>query len=220
MGLSLIVLAAGRQQGQVLEVKPPQFLVGRDPGCQLRPASPLIGQRHCVIRQREGRAFLRDLVGTNETFVNDQPVRGEVELCDGDRLRIGPLLFGVRLRAGTPVDRPAPLPPPKAAHATGVGAPVAPPQAAAGASGGEDEDSIAALLLSSEDEDRPDKPTPGGEVPGGSAGTDAEAAAATLDGQKPAGPSGKGSTAGAAGKDTSSAAAAALLQLYRKRPRG
>ena len=218
MGLSLIVLAAGRHQGQVLEVKPPHFLVGRDPGCHLRPASPLIGQRHCVIRQRDGKAFLRNLVGTNGALVNDQPVRGEVELCDGDRLRIGPLLFAVRLRAGTPADRPAPLPPTKAAHATKAGAPVAPPHAA-GESGAGDEDSIAALLLSSGDEDRPDKPTPGGEVPGGSAGTDSEAAAATLDGQKPPGPSGEGGTAKAAGRDTA-AAADSLLQRYRTRPRG
>jgi predicted component of type VI protein secretion system len=219
MGLSLIVLAAGKQQGQVLEVKPPHFLVGRDPGCHLRPASHLISQRHCVIRQRDGKAFLRNLVSTNGALVNDQPVRGEVELCHGDRLRIGPLLFAVRLRAGTPADRPAPLPPTKAASANRPGAPVAPPPAAGRESGAEDEDSIAALLLSSGDDPGPNTPAPGGEVPSGSAATDAEATAATLDGQKPSGPSGKGSTAQAAGRDTS-AAADSLLQLYRTRPRG
>jgi predicted component of type VI protein secretion system len=218
MGLSLIVLAAGKQQGQVLEVKPPHFLVGRDPCCHLRPASPLIGQRHCVIRQRDGKAFLRNLVSTNGALVNDQPVQGEVELCHGDRLRIGPLLFAVRLRAGTPVDRPAPLPPTEAANTTKAGAPVAPPHAAAGESGAEDEDSIAALLLSSEDDHRANTPAPGREVPSGGAATDAEAPAA-VDGRKPSGPSGKSATAQAAGRDTSTAADS-LLQRYRTRPRG
>jgi predicted component of type VI protein secretion system len=73
MGLSLVVLAAGKQQGQVLQVKPLQFLVGRDPSCHLRPASHLIGDRHCAIRQRHGKAFLRDLVSTGGTSVNGRP---------------------------------------------------------------------------------------------------------------------------------------------------
>ena len=93
MGLSLVVLAAGKQQGQVLQVQPPQFLVGRDPGCHLRPASHRISDRHCAIQQRDGKAFLRDLGSTGGTFVNDRPVEGEVELHHGDRLRVGPLLF-------------------------------------------------------------------------------------------------------------------------------
>jgi pSer/pThr/pTyr-binding forkhead associated (FHA) protein len=88
MALSLVVLAAGKQQGQVLQVKPLQFLVGRDPGCHLRPASHLIGDRHCAIRQRHGKAFLRDLASTGGTSVNGRPVQGEVDLPLGDRLRI------------------------------------------------------------------------------------------------------------------------------------
>ena len=90
MGLSLVVLAAGKQQGQVLPVKPPQFLVGRDPGCHLRPASHLISDRHCAIRQRHGKAFLRDLASTAGTSVNGRPAQGEVELQHGDRLHLLP----------------------------------------------------------------------------------------------------------------------------------
>ena len=211
MGLSLVVLAAGKHQGQVLQVKPLQFLVGRDPGCHLRPAtSPLIGQRHCVIRQRDGRAFLRDLVGTNGTLVNDQPVRGEVELCDGDRLRIGPLLFAVCLRAATPVSTPAHQPPARAANANTAGAPAAPSPATAPESGAEDEDSIAALLLSSEDDQGSEAPAPGGGVPSASASPGPEAPAATREGREPSEPSGKGDTAQPAGRDTATAAESIL----------
>src|SRR6516225_866525 len=168
MGLSLVVLAAGKQQGQELQVKPRQFLVGRDPCCHLRP-----------IRQRDGKAFLRDLVSTSGTFVNEQPVKGQVELHHGDRLRIGPLLFAVCLRAGTPAGPPAHQPPAMTANANRAGAPAVPPQAAAPGWGAEDEDSIAALLLSSEDDQGPDAPAPGGEVSSGSAARDSEAPAAT-----------------------------------------
>jgi predicted component of type VI protein secretion system len=217
MGLSLVVLAAGKQQGQVLEVKPLQFLVGRDPCCHLRPASHLISNRHCAIQQRDGKAFLRDLVSTSGTFVNDQPVKGEVELHHGDRLHVGPLLFAVCLRAGTRAGPPAPQPPAMTANANRAGAPAVPPQAAP-ESGAEDEDSIAALLLSSDDQGT-DAPAPGGEVPSGSAAPDSEAPAATGEGRKPSEPSGRGSTAKPAGRDTSTAAES-ILQRYRTRPRG
>jgi len=213
MGLSLVVLAAGKQQGQVLQVKPLQFLVGRDPCCHLRPASPLISDRHCAIQQRDGKAFLRDLVSTGGAFVNDQPVKGEVELHHGDRLRIGPLLFEVRLRAGTPVGTAAHQPPASTANANRAGAAAVPPQAAAPESGAEDEDSIAALLLSSEDGQGSDAPAPGWGVP------DAEEPAASGEGPKPSEPSGKGSPAKPAGRDTSTAAES-ILQRYRTRPRG
>jgi pSer/pThr/pTyr-binding forkhead associated (FHA) protein len=90
VGLSLVVLAAGKQQGQVLPVQPPQFLVGRGPGCHLRPASHRISDRQCAIRQRHGKAFLRDLGSTAGAFINGRPVQGEVELRHGDRLRTMP----------------------------------------------------------------------------------------------------------------------------------
>jgi predicted component of type VI protein secretion system len=219
MGLSLVVLAAGKQQGQVLQVKPFPFLVGRDPGCHLRPASPLISNRHCAIHQRDGKAFLRDLVSTSGAFVNDQPVKGEVELHHGDRLRIGPLLFAVRLRAATPVSTPAQQPPARTADANRAGAPAVPPQATAPESGAEDEDSIAALLLSSEGDQGSDAPAPGGGVPSDSAAPDSEAPAATGEGREPSEPSGEGSTAKPAGRSTSTAAGS-ILQRYRARPRG
>jgi predicted component of type VI protein secretion system len=219
MGLSLVVLTAGKQQGQVLQVKPPQFLVGRDPGCHLRPASHRISNRHCALQQRDGKAFPRDLGSAGGTFVNDRPVQGEVELHHGDRLRIGPLLFAVRLGAATPVSTPAGQPPARAADANRAGAPAAPPPAAAPESGAEDEDSIAALLLSSEGDQGSDAPAPGGGVASDSAAPGPEAPAATREGSEPSEPSGKGSTAQPADRNTSTAAKA-ILQRYRTRPHG
>jgi pSer/pThr/pTyr-binding forkhead associated (FHA) protein len=111
MRFSLVVLTPGNTQGQVVEIKLAQFLVGRDPACHLRPASPLISKRHCVLLQGDGKVFVRDLGSTNGTFVNRQPVRGESELHHDDQLMIGPLMFRVRVEAGPPVSRPTPPPP-------------------------------------------------------------------------------------------------------------
>src|SRR5690348_15369570 len=55
MKLSLLVMTPGKQEGKALEIKLSQFVVGRDPQCHLRPASPLISKRHCAIIQRDGK---------------------------------------------------------------------------------------------------------------------------------------------------------------------
>jgi predicted component of type VI protein secretion system len=113
MNLSLVVMTPGnKMEGKELSIKLAQFLVGRDPQCHLRPASPLISKRHCALIQREGKAYVRDFNSTNGTFVNDVPVQGEVELHGGDKLKIGPLLFSVNFQgASTPVNQPTPPPP-------------------------------------------------------------------------------------------------------------
>src|SRR6516162_2971570 len=112
MKLSLVVLTPGKQEGKALPIGLPQFLIGRDPQCQLRPASASISKRHCALIQRDGKVFVRDFDSTNGTFVNDQPVKGEVELKHDDRLKVGPLLFGlsVKMTATPPVNRPTPPP--------------------------------------------------------------------------------------------------------------
>ncbi|MGH7223690.1 MAG: FHA domain-containing protein, partial [Gemmataceae bacterium] len=89
MKLSLVVLTPGSNQGKVLEIKLSQFVIGRDPQCQLRPASPMISKRHCALIQRDGKAFIRDFDSTNGSFANNVPVNGEVELHEGDQLKIG-----------------------------------------------------------------------------------------------------------------------------------
>lgn len=113
MKLSLVVQTPGPNQGKVLEIKLSQFVVGRDPQCHLRPASPMISKRHCAVLQREGKAFIRDFDSTNGTFVNNEPVKGEIELHHGDQLKMGPLLFDVQIEVIAPVNRPTPPPPTK-----------------------------------------------------------------------------------------------------------
>ena len=37
--------------------------------------------------------FVRDFGSTSGTFVNGRQIKGEIELLNGDELRVGPLLF-------------------------------------------------------------------------------------------------------------------------------
>jgi pSer/pThr/pTyr-binding forkhead associated (FHA) protein len=151
MKLSLLVLTTGKQEGKVLEIKLPQFLIGRDPQCHLRPASPLISKRHCALIQRDGKAFIRDFGSTNGTFVNDEPVEGERELNNDDQLKIGPIHFSVRLDATSsrtpvpPTKNPTEImPDPAALPKSNTPAPPT-------SKTKKDDDDIAAMLLSLDD---------------------------------------------------------------------
>jgi pSer/pThr/pTyr-binding forkhead associated (FHA) protein len=234
MKLSLVVLTAGNQQGKALDVKLAQFVIGRDPQCHLRPASPMISKRHCAVLQRDNKAFLRDFDSTNGTFVNDQPVKGEVELHDGDTLKVGPLMFTVKLDLTAPVNRPTPAPPTKQAAKTAATSASDAEAPAKKLSMGdktplpatkaktEDED-IAAMLLSIGDDDGassgagapiiPEGSTqmeimvPPGSAPDGSAGSD-KPDEKKKDEKKPA-----SATA------SSSSAAKSILDQLMKRPR-
>src|SRR5207253_7223152 len=102
MKLSLVVMTAGKSKGQAVPVNLPQFVIGRDPQCHLRPASAVISKRHCALLVRDGKIFLRDFDSTNGTFINDEPVKGEVEVKHDDRLKVGPLLFGISVETTAP----------------------------------------------------------------------------------------------------------------------
>jgi predicted component of type VI protein secretion system len=133
MKISLVVMD-GAHKGKEIPIKSPEFVIGRDPECQLRPASPMISRKHCAVVTREGKLFLRDFGSTNGTHVNDQRVSGEVELHHEDRIKVDPLVFQVRMAGGAATAKPTPPPPTRAAGDA------------------EDDDSIAAMLLELKDE--------------------------------------------------------------------
>jgi pSer/pThr/pTyr-binding forkhead associated (FHA) protein len=202
MKLSLVVLTPGKSEGKVIPITLSQFVIGRDPQCNLRPASAVISKRHCALLVREGKIFLRDFDSTNGTFVNDKPVKGEVEVKNEDHLKVGPLLFGLRVEvsAPPPVNRPTPPPAPRT--------PV-PAESS-------DDESIAAMLLSLQDDSAPDAGGSPSEVPEGSTVMDMKA------------PPLPGEAAPNTDKDkdkkkvdgNTSSAAKAILEKYMKRPRG
>jgi pSer/pThr/pTyr-binding forkhead associated (FHA) protein len=115
MKINLVVLSAGTAAGKALSIKVPQFIIGRDPGCNLRPASAMISKRHCAVLVKNGQVFLRDFGSTNGTFVNDEPVKGEIRLKDGDVLKVGPLSFKVVIEGQPSPTKPTPPPKPKSA---------------------------------------------------------------------------------------------------------
>jgi pSer/pThr/pTyr-binding forkhead associated (FHA) protein len=107
MKLSLVVTTPGKNQGKAIPITLSQFLIGRDKQCHMRPASPIISNRHCAILVKGNKAFVRDFESTNGTFINDKQVKGQQEIRDDDKLRIGPMEFKVSLEATPAAAKPA-----------------------------------------------------------------------------------------------------------------
>jgi pSer/pThr/pTyr-binding forkhead associated (FHA) protein len=128
MKLSLVV-AQGVHTGKVIPVTSAEFVIGRDPQCQLRPASPAISKQHCALTVRDAKAFVRDCGSTNGTFINGEQVAGEREIKSGDRLKVGPLEFDLRIDVAAPT--PTPAAPARPAAAKPGSKPGAKPAAAA-----------------------------------------------------------------------------------------
>jgi pSer/pThr/pTyr-binding forkhead associated (FHA) protein len=105
MQVTLVVQSGGSAAGRTVPVSGFPFVIGRDEECHLRPASATVSKRHCELKVKSGKVSLCDLNSTNGTFVNDQQIKGEVALKDGDVLKVGPLIFKV-------VIEPDPKPPP------------------------------------------------------------------------------------------------------------
>jgi predicted component of type VI protein secretion system len=198
MKLSLVVMTPGKMEGKAIPITLSQFVIGRDPQCQLRPASPVISKRHCAVLIKGEKAFVRDFDSTNGTFLNDQPVKGEVEIHHADVLKVGPIAFAVNLEATpAPVNKPTPAPPTKKP------------------AGSEDDESIAAMLLSLQDEGDAGSSGLTSEVPEGSTVMDMPAPAAA----DPKADKNKGQAAKQAPTGDTRTAAKAILEKYMRRPR-
>lgn len=110
MKVSLVV-ASGAHQGKVITIAGQEFLIGRDPQCQLRPASQAVSKQHCGVLIRDGKVYLKDYGSTNGTVLNDTIVKGEVrQLANNDVVKIGPLDFTIRIEASAQSADGTPLP--------------------------------------------------------------------------------------------------------------
>ncbi|WP_013320416.1 FHA domain-containing protein [Gloeothece verrucosa] len=68
-------------------------VIGRDPTATLELDAPTISRHHATIDQGDGGRYTLTDYSTNGVFVNDQKVKGSIDLADGDSIRIGPYTF-------------------------------------------------------------------------------------------------------------------------------
>ena len=98
-----LFVVQGRPRGMEIPVPIPEFIIGRDPQCNLRPATLAASRLHCAILQRDDAVYVRDIGSTNGTFVNGNRIEGEVQVRNGDCLQVGPLMFRIAMEASVDI---------------------------------------------------------------------------------------------------------------------
>ena len=63
--------------------------IGRDRSCELVLADAEVSRKHARLESENGVVYVRDLGSSNGTFLNEQRLRGAVELRRGDTIDVG-----------------------------------------------------------------------------------------------------------------------------------
>ena len=74
---------------QEFDVPPGETVLGRSPECAVTIDDPLVSREHARIVNHGDRVQLFDLGSRNGSKVNGNALEGNIELKDGDRIRIG-----------------------------------------------------------------------------------------------------------------------------------
>lgn len=100
-----LIVRGGKLDGREIPVRTPQFLIGRDETCNLRPASNMVSKLHCALVAADEALWLRDLKSTNGTFLNGAKIAERAALKNGDQIRIGPLLLEIQIEPSANAQR-------------------------------------------------------------------------------------------------------------------
>lgn len=74
---------------QEFDLSGPEVVIGRSPECHISIEDPLISRRHARVTIKDETAWVADLGSRNGVRVNGRLIKGEHQLADGDRLRLG-----------------------------------------------------------------------------------------------------------------------------------
>jgi predicted component of type VI protein secretion system len=100
-----LIVRGGKLDGREIPVRTPQFLIGRDETCNLRPASNMVSKLHCALVAADEVLWLRDLKSTNGTFLNGAKIAERALLKSGDQIRVGPLLLEIQIEPSAEAQR-------------------------------------------------------------------------------------------------------------------
>ncbi|ATB33131.1 GGDEF domain-containing protein [Melittangium boletus] len=88
-----LVVIYGLELGRKYDLRTEQTLIGRSAKAEIQVDQESISRNHACITTSGRGVFIKDLGSTNGTFVNDELVRGETPLSNGDLVKIGRTIF-------------------------------------------------------------------------------------------------------------------------------
>jgi anti-anti-sigma factor len=102
MEVRLVQLGAyGNQQHRV---SGREYVIGREPSCDLRPDHGRVSKRHCRLFWRGPRLMAEDINSADGTSINGERIHAPSELRDGDELGVGPVHYLVMIGEESELD--------------------------------------------------------------------------------------------------------------------
>jgi pSer/pThr/pTyr-binding forkhead associated (FHA) protein len=91
MKIVYVIVKSGPLEGHKYIVKSDApILIGRSEEANIRIAyDEFCSRRHASIYWKDEKCLIKDLESTNGTQVNDLKIRGAVEICNNDVIRLG-----------------------------------------------------------------------------------------------------------------------------------
>src|SRR5437879_945148 len=93
MNVRLIVEQGARRR--VMNLQPPEAIVGRAHGNTIRIPSAEVSRRHCRLTIKDGLVTVEDLDSVNGTFLNGSRITTIEYVEPGDQIDVGPVTFTV-----------------------------------------------------------------------------------------------------------------------------
>jgi predicted component of type VI protein secretion system len=92
-----LVIRTGKHAGKAVRVARDKFFIGRSPKCHLTITNSAVSRHHCAILVGKGVVAVHELGSRTGTFVNGEKIEKQTRLRSGDKVRVGPFEFEVRL---------------------------------------------------------------------------------------------------------------------------
>jgi diguanylate cyclase (GGDEF)-like protein len=90
----LVSIYGGGDLGKRYELTTEITSIGRSAGCTIVANDESVSRKHCVIETlANGKLIAHDLESTNGTYINNSPINGKKVLTDGDRLKVGKVIY-------------------------------------------------------------------------------------------------------------------------------
>jgi len=105
----------GPGQGQLVQVRQGQLVIGRASVSELRLQHPSISRRHAMVTRVGEQFYVKDLGSQNGSFVNKQRIATEIEIFPGDTIAMGNAVLKLRGPLQKGEGAPAPVKAPKQA---------------------------------------------------------------------------------------------------------
>jgi pSer/pThr/pTyr-binding forkhead associated (FHA) protein len=93
----LMLTVEGEIQPATYRFTTPEVTIGRDSTCECSLDEPTISARHARLSYHHAQWWVEDLHSRNGSFLNDEPVRGQVVITSGDSLRCGSVVLVVAI---------------------------------------------------------------------------------------------------------------------------